>query len=180
MINPRGLKRMVLSLALVFLLSACGMSTVRSIPTEAQGEIFVAPTLVLPTPTATVVKPTKDATAVSEEKSCQDVLSFVSDISIPDGTVVSPGGEIDKRWEVKNSGTCDWGKDYTIRLVSGDALGVAEEQSLIPAAAGKTATIQIVFTAPDKSGTYRSAWQAANPNGDLFGDEFYVEVKVQN
>ncbi len=178
MINRWGLKRMVVSLALLVLLSACGMSPVRSIPTEAQGEIFRAPTLVLPTLTPTSSKPTKAAT-VKEEKSCQNVLSFISDLSVPDGTVVAPGEAVDKRWEVENSGTCNWEEGYTVQLISGDAMGVAEEQSLYPAAAGKSATIQITFTAPDKPGTYRSAWQAATPNGDLFGDEFYIEVEVQ-
>ncbi len=179
MINRRGLRRMIFGLALVFLLSACEMRPVRSIPTEEQGEIFRAPTLVLPTPTATSVKPTEAPAAVKEEKTCQNVLSFVSDLSVPDGTVVMPGEAIDKRWEVENSGTCNWEKGFTVRLVSGDAMGAAEEQSLYPALAGKRATIQMTFTAPDKPGTYRSAWQAATPSGDLFGDEFYVEVEVK-
>ncbi len=179
MIHRRGLKTAIFGLALLVLLSACSLRPERPVPTEQQGEIFMAPTLALPSVTPTKkAKATKEAAAKTEEATCQAILSFLSDLSIPDGTEVKAGDKIDKRWEVENSGDCDWGEGYTVRLVSGDAMGVAEEQSLYPAKAGAKATIQIVFTAPDKPDTYRSAWQAATPNGDLFGDEFYIEVVV--
>ncbi len=179
MIHRRGLRIAIFGLALLALLSACSLRPERPVPTEQQGEIFRAPTLALPSPTATKkAKATKEAASKTEEASCQPILSFLDDLTIPDGTQVKPGEQIDKRWEVENSGDCDWGEGYTVRLMSGDAMGAAEEQSLYPAAAGAKATIQIIFTAPDKPGTYRSAWQAATPNGDPFGDEFYVEVAV--
>ena len=39
---------------------------------------------------------------------CSDWLTFVEDLTIPDGTSVIPGSVLDKRWQVENSGTCNW------------------------------------------------------------------------
>jgi len=95
---------------------------------------------------------------------------------VEDGTVVSPGANIDKQWLVTNSGTCNWDSRYRLKLIGGDALGAATEQALYPARAGTQATLQIIFTAPLEAGTYESAWQAYNPEGEAFGD--FVSIKI--
>ncbi len=97
---------------------------------------------------------------------------------MPDGTIVSPGEKIDKRWQVQNSGTCNWGPGYQIRRISGDDLGTDSPQALFPARNGAQAVIRIIFTAPDEAGAYRSAWQAYNPQGEAFGDPIFVDFIV--
>lgn len=110
---------------------------------------------------------------------CTHILGFLEDISIPDGTVFQPGEPMDKRWRVVNNGTCNWDERYRLKLVSGSALGVESEQALYPARSGTKATIQLIFTAPVESGTYRSAWQAYDPDGVAFGDQFFIEIIVE-
>ena len=58
-------------------------------------------------------------------------------------------------------------------------MGAATEQALYPARAGTQATIQITFTAPGEPGTYTTAWQALDPNGEPFGDPVFMEIIVQ-
>jgi len=135
----------------------------------------LAPTPPLPTETPEPAAPVVEVTATG----CVDSLSFVADVTIPDGTVVSPGSTMDKRWEVKNTGTCNWNEKYTLRFISGDQMGADPEQALYPALSGTQAIIRIVFTAPSEPGTYRSAWQAYNPAGQPFGDPFYIEIIVE-
>jgi hypothetical protein len=110
---------------------------------------------------------------------CQDTLVFIKDITIPDGTVVAPESTLDKRWEVKNSGNCNWDGSYRVRLIAGPELGSQKEQALYPARSGTQAVIRILFKAPAEAGTYRSAWQAFNSQGEPFGDPFFVEIIVQ-
>ncbi len=110
---------------------------------------------------------------------CTDNLSFVTDVTIPDGTAVTAGQSIDKQWLVNNSGTCNWDVRYRLKWIGGDAMGAPAEQALYPARAGTQATLRVVFTAPQMSGTYRSAWQAVAPDGTAFGDTVYVQVVVQ-
>ncbi len=124
---------------------------------------IVVPTIILPTPTPP----------------CTDSLTYVQDLTIPDGTTVSPGQAIDKQWLVSNSGTCDWDARYRLRLVTGTNLDAAIEQALYPARAGTQATLRILFTAPSDVGTYNSAWQALGPEGNPFGDTIYMQIIVQ-
>jgi len=81
---------------------------------------------------------------------CTNVLTYLNDLTVPDGTHFNPGTKIEKKWQVKNSGTCNWMDGYTIQLVGGDALGASESQALIPARNGTEAVIQIDFTAPQQ------------------------------
>lgn len=110
---------------------------------------------------------------------CTDGLAFVEDVTIPDGTVVLPGAGINKKWLVQNNGTCNWDSRYRVRFVGGLEMGAATEQALFPARAGSQATIHIAFTAPNEPGTYTTAWQAIDPNGQPFGDPVFMEVIVQ-
>lgn len=174
--SPFHARAFRLALLAALLLAGCSsLRPVRSIPTAAQREIFRAPTLALPSATPPPPQPTR----ASAGDDCHSLLSFVSDVTVPDGSTVKAGAEIDKRWEVENSGSCDWDARYHLRLISGQSMGAAEEQQLFPALAGKRAVIRILFTAPDEPGRYRSAWQAAGPDGRLFGDMFFVEVVVE-
>jgi hypothetical protein len=111
-------------------------------------------------------------------QTCQDNLSYLEDLTIPDGKQVSPGEMLDKRWKVKNSGSCNWDARYQLRLVAGPGLGAKESQALYPARSGTEFDLRILFTAPDQAGTYRSAWQAYDPRGQPFGDPVFVEISV--
>jgi hypothetical protein len=110
---------------------------------------------------------------------CEDSLIFIQDVTIPDGTVVVPESTMDKRWEVENSGNCNWDDRYRVRLIAGPEMGAQKEQALYPARSGTRATIRILFKAPVEPGTYRSAWQAFNPQGEPFGDPFFIEIVVE-
>jgi hypothetical protein len=111
---------------------------------------------------------------------CTNDLTFVQDITVPDGTLIQPGGTIEKQWLVANSGTCDWDASYRLRLVDGDALGTAAEQALYPARAGSQAVLQIIFTAPLEAQIYQSAWQAFAPDGSAFGQRVFLQILVGN
>lgn len=124
--------------------------------------LIVVPTIIIPTPTPP----------------CTDNLSYIQDLTIPDGTSVSAGQAIDKQWLVTNSGTCDWDARYRLRLVAGSPMGAAVDQALYPARAGTQATLRILFTAPSDAGTFNSAWQAFGPEGNAFGDTVYMQIVV--
>jgi hypothetical protein len=117
--------------------------------------------------------------APSATPDCANDLTYLMDLTIPDGSQVAPGSSLDKRWKVQNSGTCNWDERYQVKLVSGSDLG-AQAQPLYPARGGTEFIIQIIFTAPGEPGTYQSAWQAHDPQGNPFGDLFYIQVVVQN
>jgi len=141
------------------------------------------PTLTL-SPTLTLIQPASTPTTIlpaiaSPTPICTDNLSFISDATIPDGTVVAPGTILVKQWIVQNSGDCNWDTHFRLRLISGDALGATTDQALFPARAGTQATLRILFTAPQEAGEYVSEWQAFDANGTAFGKSFFIKIQVQ-
>jgi hypothetical protein len=54
------------------------------------------------------------------------------------------------------------------------------EYALFPARSGTQVEIRILFTALQEPGVHRSAWQAYDPQGEIFGDPIFIEVVVQN
>jgi hypothetical protein len=109
---------------------------------------------------------------------CSNGLSFIRDVTIPDGTVVNPGELLDKRWDVHNSGSCNWDQRYRVKLIAGPGMGMPVQQALIPALSGTEVTIRMIFIAPEEPGNFRSAWQAYDPQDVPFGDPFFIDVVV--
>src|SRR5690242_20438135 len=57
---------------------------------------------------------TPDSGQPSPTAPCKDSLTFVKDLTIPDGTEVAPESTLDKRWEIENNGNCNWGDGYRV------------------------------------------------------------------
>jgi hypothetical protein len=156
---------------IVLILAGC--DSLNFLPTQS---VYIPPALAaspqpLQTPLPTLISATPTP-------SCQNNLTFMEDLTLPDGTVVNPDETLDKRWQVENGGTCNWEAGYTLRLITGPDMDAAPEQALYPARAGSVAVIQIVYVAPAESGIYRSAWQAFDPAGQAFGDPIFIEIVV--
>lgn len=169
--------RLALPLTLILALAACSP--------KATPTFFVAPTEPAPgvpsiqsspayAPTVIPVV----ATITASPEPCTDGLTYIQDLTVPDGTSFLPGQPIDKQWLISNSGTCNWNSNYRLKLVEGSNLGAVSEEALYPARAGTQATIHITFTAPPSPGTYRSAWQAFDPAGQAFGDQIFLQINV--
>lgn len=147
-------------------------------PSTKSQPIYVPPTLAAIAP---VKGGQQDSQPTNSNLStCTNNLSYLNDITIPDGTFVQRGALLDKQWEVQNTGTCNWTEEYNIMLIAGPEMGANTTQALIPATSGSKVVIGMKFTAPYEIGTYRSAWQAYDPEGRSFGDPFYVEIVVSD
>lgn len=109
---------------------------------------------------------------------CINALQFVTDLTIPDGALIARGAQVDKRWQIKNTGTCNWDRRYSLVLISGTELGIAKKQALNPARSGSQAVIRMILTAPMSPGIYTSVWQAFGPDGEPFGDVIYLQIQV--
>jgi hypothetical protein len=165
----------ILLVCICFLITACGRNgnpvpspsfTPPLIPSISP--VFSTPTLV---PTSPIL--------VTPTPACISGLTFMSDVTIPDFSVVAVGTSLDKQWLVQNSGSCNWDSRYRLRLVGGDAMGASPEQALYPARTGMQATLRIVFTAPSQPGEYLSQWQAFDSQGNPFGQSFFIKIIVQ-
>jgi hypothetical protein len=162
-------------------ISACGSREALQIPTEG---VYRPPTQVPTEPSTfdflpeTGVESPNGIPHPTPTPSCTNGLWFLGDLTIPDGTVVTPGERLDKRWQVQNNGTCNWDEGYRVKLIAGPGMGVPVQQALFPALSGTEVVIRMVLIAPMESGNYRSAWQAYDPNDNSFGDPFFIDIQV--
>ncbi len=145
-------------------------STPRPTPTTA-------PT-VTPLPTSTPPNtPTPPAPCNAAE--------FVSDVTIPDNTVLLPGAGFVKTWKMKNVGTCTWSKSYSVVYVTGHSMGTTLKFPLqISVAPGQTGNISISLAAPLENGNWIGWWKLQDPSGaqfgtgDQFDKAFWVRINV--
>jgi len=171
--------RLFLFVFTMMLLTACGGQEPVPVPTPTVA-VYKPPTV---DPLVIQLQETEAARLTAESlptptPACTNGLEFVEDVTIDDGSVVSPGQRLDKRWKVLNAGSCNWDADYEVQLIAGPAMKAPNTQSLFPALSGTEAEIRMVFTAPEEPGAYRSAWQAFDPDGDPFGDSFFIDIVV--
>ena len=165
-----------LFIVLILLLASCSLRPQVAAPGSEDSPPFHPATLpALNTPTV----PAPVSARPTPDLACADRLTFIDDLTIPDKTVVAASATLDKRWEVENSGTCNWDERYQLRLVAGPDLGTASIQALFPARSGTRAVVRMIMTAPVKPGTYHSAWRAYNPKSEPFGEPFYIEIVVK-
>lgn len=112
-----------------------------------------------------------------------DRASFVSDVSVPDGTRMSPGQSFTKTWRLRNSGSCAWATGYMVVFVQGDAMGAPAAVPLSgPVAPGATVDIAVDMRAPTLEGSYTGYWKLRNAAGEQFGtgadQAFFVQIEV--
>lgn len=130
----------------------------------------------IPRPTQALLQIETDG--LPSQDGCFNDAEFVEDLTIPDLVVVEPGIELDKRWMVRNSGTCDWTVGYRLINVGGEGFVGPDEIALYPARAGASAELQIVVRAPLDPGEHISRWQARSPDGQAFGDEIFLYIII--
>ena len=151
------------------------------------------PTPFPPTETPTVAPPTETPTAAFSTDPTQialgtpgqlcDNFSFDTatvDVTVPDGTPLTPGQDFVKTWKIKNSGICPWGDGYGLIYA-----GYADKMGGEPVPLGTLVAVKqeidvsVNFKAPTKVGEYTSAWQMANAKGIPFGKAVFVKIVVK-
>jgi len=153
--------------------------TVVAALTQAAGQASPTPNVLpatnTPLPTNTPVAP-----ATNTPLPCNAAV-FVTDVTIPDNTVIPAGGAFTKTWRLRNVGTCTWNSTYQLVYISGDALGVPTgfAQALTAGFISPTQDVDatVNLTAPTASGTYTGRWGFRDGNGNIF-TYFIVKIVV--
>ncbi len=99
-----------------------------------------------------------------------DKASFIADVTVPDGTLFSPGAAFTKTWRLKNAGSCSWTTAYKFLFYSGEQMG-APTSINVPwnVSPGQTVDLTVNLVAPSSPGKFRGHWILSNANGALFG-----------
>ena len=139
--------------------------------TQSSGAITLPTLTTAPTSTGFVLPvvtpyPTSVPTAITR---C-DWVSFISDVSVPDGTKYAPGTSFVKTWRLKNIGTCTWTSSYSLVFANGDQMGGAAAIALPGnVAPNQTVDVSVTLTAPATEKAYTGNWMLRNASGAVFG-----------
>ena len=112
--------------------------------------------------------------------------AFEADASYPDGTEVLVGANIEKKWRLKNIGSCPWTSAYRIIFKDGERMNAPDQveftsQSISP---GQSIELGVPLTVPANPGKYRSNFLLKSSDGIIFGvgngadEPFFIEIKA--
>jgi hypothetical protein len=132
---------------------------------------------------AVTVSPESTATGTAvptgSSGSTGDRAAYVSDVTIPDGTVLASGAAFVKTWKLQNAGTTTWTTSYTLEFISGDQMGTITSVPLTQSVApGQQVEISVNMVASTTSGKYQGYWKLKNTSGQFFNDPVYVMITV--
>jgi hypothetical protein len=136
-------------------------------PRDPQGKFFEFDVFVL------IEVPEKD-------KPQQDVdeITYVADVTIPDGTVMKPGEKFVKTWRVRNTGTTTWGVGYALAFFGDRRMGGPDAVALPSIKPGEMADVSVALTAPKKAGLNKSSWKARDPQNNFFEHYLFALIDV--
>lgn len=169
--------------------STAAAQTVEALLSATSAVGTVTPSLTpLPVPATLTPIPQSISTntpSITPTTNC-NVAQFITDVTIPDGTIVTPNQAFTKKWRIKNIGTCSW-TGFLMVFDSGDSMGGPASKPISTLGPGQEVDLEVNLTAPATPGNYRGYWRI-NTNGNVLvpvvsgyqGKSFYVDIKVQN
>lgn len=145
----------------------------------------VPPPVAPPTVTS-IPMPINTSTPVATATSNCNVAQFVTDVTVPDRTVMTPGQKFTKKWRIKNVGACAW-NGFSLVFDSGEAMGAPASTAVATLNPNQEIDLALDMTAPTAVGDYRGYWRIVT-NGNVLvpvvggyqNKSFYVDIKVQS
>lgn len=130
--------------------------------------------------------PINTNTPLASATSNCNVAQYITDVTIPDGTVMTAGQAFIKKWRIKNIGSCSW-NGYSLVFDSGDSMGGPASKAIANLNPGQEVDLEVNLTAPGAAGNYRGYWRITT-NGNVLvpivsgyqGKSFFVDIKVQS
>jgi hypothetical protein len=139
---------------------------------SASPTIWSSPTLSAETPSSQVTN-----LSYSSAYGCYDA-GYVSDVTIPDGTILAPGEAFTKTWKIMNTGSCDWGANFLLAYETGTDMGGSNTLISEAVAVGGASSISVALVAPETEGSYTGYWRMTTDNGETFGGSVFVMIVV--
>ncbi len=95
---------------------------------------------------------------------CEDAMTFVADVTVPDGSEMSSGLIFEKVWRISNAGDCVW-EGYQLAYESGAKMPTEGTVPIPSTPPGETVDIAVEMVAPDEPGEYTARWVVENADG---------------
>jgi len=131
-----------------------------------------------PMPTETSSPTPTPSPTIEVETECTLDSGFISDVTIPDNTEISPNTAFQKTWRLNNDGTCAWTSGTVLLFVSGDQMGGESSVAVPSINPGETVDLSVNLTSPSTPGTYKGSWRLHTNEGIAFGTTPHVQIII--
>ncbi|CAD6250480.1 unnamed protein product [Miscanthus lutarioriparius] len=109
---------------------------------------------------------------------------FILDVTVLDGTLMTPSTPFTKIWRMHNNGSVVWPLGTQLIWVGGDQFALQTSVPLeIPVdgfPVDKEIDVAVDFVAPTRPGRFISYWRLASPSGQKFGQRVWVHIQVED
>ncbi len=105
---------------------------------------------------------------------------FVGDVTVPDFSVLPPSTDFIKIWLVRNDGPCEWPSGVHLVTAGGDPM--CNAAAVVPIESipvGAETRVSITLRTPPVAGRYVSYFKLQAPDGTIFGQKLWADVRVQ-
>jgi len=111
-----------------------------------------------------------------------DDISFVADVTIPDGTVIPINSSYKKIWRIKNIGMIEWKGRYLSRItpISPNICSSPKRVQIPDTLPSKTVDVEVVISTPSIPGSCRTDWKMTDKDGELFFPDAYPLFSIVN
>jgi hypothetical protein len=129
------------------------------------------------------IAPTSAGGIGNTAEGCNDG-AFVGE-TLPDKSVVGAGKDFTKAWEIKNTGTCDWGEGYVFAFQPDLSSPGIEGYDIVINNKGEitkpnhSQSFIVKLTAPTTPGEYKGYWKLKTDGGAYFGPLVYFDIVVK-
>jgi hypothetical protein len=150
------------------------------VPTETATPKFTQTYIPTETPVPTITEtptPSPIPPTTVMDTYC-DNSAFVTDVTVPDHTILAPGQVFEKTWTLRNTGICTWKPGYIITFVKGDMLKGSARSINQSVAPQEEVNVTVKLYAPNTPGDYTGVWRLANGKGEGFGEFVSVIISV--
>ncbi|MCX6057214.1 MAG: NBR1-Ig-like domain-containing protein [Chloroflexi bacterium] len=178
-----------------------------AIRTSAANTVVAEFTLTAAAFTPTFLPPTETQTPIPEQPTATETEAFTNDptlaalgtpaalcddydwnlatldVTILDGTPMTPSQEFVKTWKIRNTGICTWGEGYQLIFSYSNPPNLKMNGQPVPLpsliAPGEEIDVSVNLKAPTTPGEYTAYWQMVNSKGIPFGKKQYIlSVKI--
>jgi len=156
---------------------ATDQPSVSIVRTPTATSIVPQPTLhpTLPATPSPIPTLSKEAT---DTQLCLYASKFIEDVTIPDGSVLPTGQQVEKTWRIRNTGTCSWEEGISLIHIKAHKFDAPGKVSVPLAMPGEQVDVSLSFTTPKTPGIYESYWRLENAKGELFGGVLFIHLNT--
>jgi len=166
-----------------------------SIPVTGTGDGIDTPTATQTSTATLTATPTNTATLTPTDTPTETptptpipcyLAKFVTDVTVPDGTIINSYTSFTKTWRLKNMGSCTWDSSYQIVFMDGKPMsdGKTFQWTGGVVGYGGTVDVSVNLVAPETPGVYQGNFMLLAPDGTYFGlgvenRAFWVRIAVE-